>query len=34
MDSRDEVSVEIAHQEKETMAIQDGCGRLAEAESE
>jgi hypothetical protein len=26
--SRDEASVEVAHQEEETTAILDGCGRL------
>jgi hypothetical protein len=32
--SGDEARVEAAHQEEETMAILDRCGRLAEAGSE
>jgi hypothetical protein len=30
--SRDEASVAVAHQEEETTAILDECGRLVEAE--
>ncbi len=33
-DSREETQEEAAHQEEETIAVLDGCGRLAEAESE
>jgi hypothetical protein len=33
-ESRDEASVEAAHQEEETTAILDGSRRLAEADSE
>jgi hypothetical protein len=31
---RDMAGMEAAHQEEETMAILEQCGRLAEAESE
>jgi hypothetical protein len=33
-DGRDEAGEEVAHQEKETTAVLEGCGRLTEAESE
>ncbi len=32
--SRDEASMKADHQEEETLTILDGCGRLAEAETE
>ncbi len=34
MDNRNEADVEVAHQEEQTTAILDRCGRQTEAESE